>query len=72
MDKALEQLGCQVEDGGIGTLDSQYFLVRLEDGGNLLEVQAVEAMAGGITELDGVVFETPIVALQRDNVVDLL
>jgi len=51
---------------------NEYFLVRLEDGGNLLEMQALEAMAGGITELDGVVFETPIVALQRDNVVNLL
>ena len=53
-------------------LDSQYFLVAFQNAGNLLEVQAVKAMAGGIPEFNAVVFQAPIVALQGDDFVDLL
>lgn len=36
-----------------------------------MEVQAVKAMAVGIAELNSVVFQAPVVALQGDDFVDL-
>ena len=50
-----------------------YFFAVLENGGDGLEVEAVEGVAGGSGfDLDDIVFQSPVAALEGDDIVDLL
>lgn len=55
----------------IAGVNQQNLVIVLENGCNPLVVQAFEVVARGISELYGVIFKSPLAALERDHVVDL-
>lgn len=56
----------------VGGVDSHNLLVVFQDSRYILEVHAFEAAPVNVSQLDCVILEAPVIALQRDNVVDLL
>lgn len=73
-DEGSDTAGLEVSRGTTKRLscNSQDFFLVLEDVGHLLEMQAFKGITLLVTELDHVIFKAPFVALEGDDVVDLV